>query len=509
MKISTRLALLVAAALIALFSVGGYALATLKQTMLDQRRAQITNLLQMAQHLASYYHDQEVAGTLSREQAQAGARQALTRLNHSDKSFFWVRTPEGMTLVHRNQALIGKNNEGKASDGRRDGDVFREALARDPMPILAVQARHPATGMMTDKLNGLVEFKPWNWWIGTGIFIDDINQTFWKTAGFLIGLIVAAAALIGILSWQIIRHVVGALGGEPVYAAGVTQRIARGDLTEHIVLRAGDATSLLACISKMQVSLVNMINSIRTGAEAVTVGTNQIASGNNDLSSRTEEQAASLQETAASMEQLTATVQQNSANAQRATNLAASASATAENGGAVVARVVAAMSAISASSEKMSDITATIEGIAFQTNILALNAAVEAARAGEQGRGFAVVASEVRSLAQRSSLAAKEIKALIETSIRKVQDGSGEVSEAGQTMNEIVRAVGDVTEIMSGISAASVEQRTGIEQVNQAVTQMDQVTQQNAALVEEAAAAAGSLADQADRLSRTVAVFRV
>ncbi|MCY0386180.1 methyl-accepting chemotaxis protein [Robbsia sp. Bb-Pol-6] len=509
MKISTRLVLLVAAALVALFSVGGYALTTLKHTMLDERRAQITNLLQMAQHLADYYHDQEVAGTLTREQAQASVKQALTQLNYSDKSFFWARTPEGITLIHRNQALIGKNNAGKALDGRSDGDVFREALARDPMPIMAVQARQPSTGVMTDKLNGLIEFKPWNWWIGTGIFIDDINKTFWETAGFLIGLIVVAAGVIGALSWQIIRNVVGALGGEPAYAAKVTQRIATGDLTERIVVQAGDQQSLLASIAKMQTSLVDMINRIRAGSEAVTVGTNEIASGNNDLSSRTEEQAASLQETAASMEQLTATVQQNSENAQRANQFAANASSTAQNGGVVVARVVEAMNAISASSGKMADITATIESIAFQTNILALNAAVEAARAGEEGRGFAVVASEVRSLAQRSSLAAKEIKSLIEDSIDQVREGSNQVSAAGRTMSEIVSAVGDVTEIMSGISTASVEQRSGIEQVNQAVAQMDQVTQQNAALVEEAAAAAGSLADQAERLSATVSVFRV
>ena len=509
MKVSTRLSLLVAAALIALFAVGGYGLYRLRHSMYSERRAQISNLLQMAEHLANYYHDQEVSGKLSREQAQDATKVALTQLNYSDKSFFWARTPEGITLVHWNQAVIGKNNAGKARDGRPDGDVFREQLAREHMPITEVFAKLPSTGVMADKLNGLVEFKPWDWWIGTGIFVDDINRTFWETAAFLIGLIVIATAVIAVLSWQIIRNVLGALGGEPQYAAAVTRRIAKGDLTERIIVRDKDGLSLISSIATMQASLVDMITRIRSGSEAVTVGTKQIAAGNTDLSSRTEEQAASLQETAASMEQLTATVKQNSDNAQKASQLSANASSTAESGGVVVARVVETMSAISASSEKMADITGTIESIAFQTNILALNAAVEAARAGEEGRGFAVVASEVRSLAQRSSLAAKEIKMLIEASIGQVREGSEQVSAAGKTMGQIVRAVGDVTEIMSGISAASVEQRAGIEQVNQAVAQMDQVTQQNAALVEEASAAAASLADQAERLSNTVAAFQV
>ncbi|WP_347555723.1 methyl-accepting chemotaxis protein [Robbsia sp. KACC 23696] len=509
MKVSTRLIILVTAALVALFAVGGYGLFSLRQAMYGERKAQIANLLQMAEHLASDYHEQEVAGKLTREQAQDATKTALGKLNYSAKSFFWARTPEGITLIHWNQAIIGKNNAGKALDGRPDGDVFREQLAHDHMPITLVLAKDPGTGQLVGKLNGLVAFAPWDWWIGTGIFVGDIDATFWRTAWLLIGLITIATVVIGAMSWQIIRNVVGTLGGEPAYAAAVTRRIATGDLTEKIVLRDRDDSSLVASIAVMQASLVDIITRIRTGSEAVTAGTTQIAAGNADLSSRTEEQAASLQETAASMEQLTATVKQNSENAQKASTLAANASSTAESGGVAVARVVDTMSAISASSDRMTEITGTIESIAFQTNILALNAAVEAARAGEEGRGFAVVASEVRSLAQRSSSAAKEIKTLIAASVSQVRDGSQQVSAAGETMSNIVKAVGHVTEIMSGISAASQEQHAGIEQVNQAVTQMDQVTQQNAALVEEAAAAAGSLADQAERLSVTVSAFKV
>ena len=509
MKVSTRLLVLVTAALVALFAVGGYGLFSLRQAMYGERRAQIANLLQMAEHLASANHDQEVAGKMTRQEAQDATKAALTKLNYSAKSFFWARTPEGITLIHWNQAVIGKNNAGKALDGRPDGDVFREQLQREHMPITLVLAKEPGTGELAGKLNGIVEFTPWNWWIGTGIFVDDIDAIFWRTAWLLIGLIAVATAVIGALSWQIIRNVVGTLGGEPLYAAAVTRRIATGDLTEAIVVKQHDSTSLVASIAAMQASLVDIITRIRSGSEAVTAGTTQIAAGNTDLSSRTEEQAASLQQTAASMEELTATVKQNADNAKKASTLAANASSTAESGGVAVARVVETMSAISASSSRMTEITGTIESIAFQTNILALNAAVEAARAGEEGRGFAVVAAEVRSLAQRSSSAAKEIKTLIAASVSQIHDGSQQVSAAGETMGNIVRAVGDVTEIMSGISAASLEQHAGIEQVNQAVTQMDQVTQQNAALVEEAAAAAGSLADQAQRLSVTVSAFKV
>jgi methyl-accepting chemotaxis protein len=241
----------------------------------------------------------------------------------------------------------------------------------------------------------------------------------------------------------------------------------------------------------------------------MTSATGQIAAGNADLSQRTEEQAASLEETASSMEELTSTVKQNADNARQANQLAAGASQVAVKGGAVVGQVVSTMSSINDSSKKIVDIISVIDGIAFQTNILALNAAVEAARAGEQGRGFAVVASEVRSLAQRSAAAAKEIKGLITDSVGKVEDGTRLVGEAGKTMDEIVTSVKRVTDIMAEIAAASQEQSSGIEQVNQAITQMDEVTQQNAALVEEAAAAAESLQEQAQSLTQAVSVFKL
>ncbi|MEC9641811.1 methyl-accepting chemotaxis protein [Escherichia marmotae] len=288
------------------------------------------------------------------------------------------------------------------------------------------------------------------------------------------------------------------------------RHIAGGDLVKSIEVDGSNEVGQLAeSLRHMQSELVRTVGDVRNGANAIYSGASEIATGNNDLSSRTEQQAASLEETAASMEQLTATVKQNAENARQASHLALSASETAQRGGNVVDSVVQTMRDISTSSQKIADIISVIDGIAFQTNILALNAAVEAARAGEQGRGFAVVAGEVRNLAQRSAQAAREIKTLIEDSVGKVDVGSTLVESAGETMAEIVSAVTRVTDIMGEIASASDEQSRGIDQVGLAVVEMDRVTQQNAALVEESAAAAAALEEQASRLTEAVAVFRI
>ena len=323
----------------------------------------------------------------------------------------------------------------------------------------------------------------------------------------LLLLLSAIALVLGALfAWRLTLGIVRPLG----HAVTVAETVAAGDLSADIVVQSRDETGqLMHALREMNASLAKVVGEVRSGTETIATASSQIASGNQDLSSRTEEQASSLEETAASMEELTSTVKQNADNARQANQLAVSASEVAVKGGSVVSQVVGTMGSINASSKKIVDIIGVIDGIAFQTNILALNAAVEAARAGEQGRGFAVVASEVRSLAQRSAAAAKEIKTLIGDSVEKVEQGSKQVAEAGRTMDEIVGSVKRVTDIMGEITSASQEQTSGIEQINQAISQMDQVTQQNAALVEEASAAAQSLQEQAGSLVQAVSIFKL
>jgi len=305
------------------------------------------------------------------------------------------------------------------------------------------------------------------------------------------------------------RNITHQLGGEPADVAHVANTIASGDLNVYIDTSKAKRGSIVDAMKGMQVSLCQTVGTVRASSEGIAVSSQQIAAGNFDLSSRTEEQASSLEETAASMEELTSTVRQNADNALKANELAVNASSVAVKGADVVTEVVETMNAINESSKKIVDIIGVIEGLAFQTNILALNAAVEAARAGEQGRGFSVVATEVRTLAQRSALAAKEIKSLINDSVERVDSGTRLADQAGATMNEIVSCVRQVTETINEITAASQEQSAGIEQVNQAISQMDQVTQQNAALVEEAAAAAESLRGQAGNLALVVSMFKL
>lgn len=315
--------------------------------------------------------------------------------------------------------------------------------------------------------------------------------------------------LAGLLAVSITRKLTRSLGGEPDYAAMIANKVANGDLAVDVVVQAGDQSSLLYAMKNMKDNLASIVARVRTGTDTIATASSQIASGNQDLSSRTVQQAASLEETASSMEQLTSTVRQNADNAQQADSLATEASQVAVKGGEVIGQVIGTMDDIHESANKIVDIISVIDSIAFQTNILALNAAVEAARAGEQGRGFAVVAAEVRTLAQRSASAAKEIKELIDESAEKVGTGSRLVREAGTTMNEIVASVTRVTDIMQEIATASSEQTSGIEQVSATIGEMDHVTQQNAALVEEAAAASQAMQDQAAELARIVGVFKI
>ena len=319
----------------------------------------------------------------------------------------------------------------------------------------------------------------------------------------------AVIAALALVSWFVVRTIWHQLGGEPEYARTIARAVAAGDLSMDIRLEAGDHSSLLAALHEMRERLAGMVAGIKSSAATIADASVEIAGGNADLAGRTEAQAGSLEHTACAMEALTDTVRTNAANAGQANQLVLSASGIATRGGEVVGNVVSTMGAINASARQIVEIIATIDGIAFQTNILALNAAVEAARAGEQGRGFAVVAGEVRTLAQRSAAAAKEIKGLIGDSVAKIDAGSVLVDQAGATMEQIVDAVRKVHDIMAGISDAGQRQRDGIEQIGRAIDDMDQMTRQNAALVEQASAAAASLTEQTGQLSGALAVFKL
>jgi len=395
------------------------------------------------------------------------------------------------------------------------GDAYKKAqntvlaLGRDQKQLDAADVSDGLGSMAFDEaLNALDTLSAYNFEQGRGAALQA-RSTHGQASMVLLGLVALGLLTGSAMAWAIRRRLIGQLGGEPVDAVRVARAVAAGDLSSRIDIKQGDTVSLMAQLLAMQSSLARTVSEVRSGSEQVATASSEIAQGNQDLSGRTEQQAASLQQTAATMDQLGSTVRNNADNARQANQLALNASGVAVKGGEVVSQVVQTMKGINESSKKIADIIGVIDGIAFQTNILALNAAVEAARAGEQGRGFAVVASEVRSLAQRSADAAKEIKTLISASVERVDQGTVLVDQAGQTMEQIVSAIRRVTDIVAEISSASVEQSSGVTQVGQAVTQMDQATQQNAALVEESAAAAESLRQQAQALVQAVAVFKL
>ncbi len=402
-----------------------------------------------------------------------------------------------------------RQNEAVTQEIKRQYDIYHGALAELIQLLGAGKINEffdqPTQGYQDGFEKEYVEFLKQNDHL-YDLAVEDNNSSYSMAIWIIIGVLLAVLAVI-VAVWFGIKNVLISPLNRLVESI---RHIAGGDLVQKIdVHGANEMGQLAESLRHMQGELMRTVGTVRTGANEIYSGASEIAMGNNDLSSRTEQQAASLEETAASMEELTATVKQNAENARQASHLALSASETAQKGGKVVDNVVQTMRDIAGSSQKIADIISVIDGIAFQTNILALNAAVEAARAGEQGRGFAVVAGEVRNLAQRSAQAAREIKSLIEDSVGRVELGSTLVESAGETMDEIVNAVTRVTDIMGEIASASDEQSRGIDQVGLAVAEMDRVTQQNASLVQESAAAAAALEEQASRLTQAVAVFRI
>jgi methyl-accepting chemotaxis protein len=483
------------------------------QTRIEERKNDLVNVAHVGLAIVEEYAALARAGTLSDDEARREALIRLRDVRYGEDGYFLVINSKPQMVMHPiKPSMNGKDLSGLAdADGRHHYVTFASAAQAPQGGFVdyVFPRPHVTPARAVDKLGYVVRYAPWDWIIATGAYMDDIDAAFYNSLYAAGAVFLVLALLLSTLVAFTNRSIERTIGGDPHYAAQVTEAIASGNLATAIRTREHDTDSLMQMIRRMRDALRRTIGEIRGVADSVAVTAREIASGNADLSARTEHQAASLQETASSLEQMTAMAQQTADHARSANQLAISAAQITDRGGAMVVEVVATMREISSESQKMVDIIAVIEGIAFQTNILALNAAVEAARAGDQGRGFAVVASEVRNLAQRSANAAKEIRGLIQNAVGKVGSGAELVERTGATIQEAQSAIARVSSIVQEIAAAVAEQSTGIEQINLAVTQMDNVTQQNAALVEEAAAATQAFEAQARQLQESVAAFSV
>jgi len=510
LKISTRLALGFAGITLAFLMLSGFAVWRMQQVSQATSRMEAqTQMLDLAERWQANVRQNSARsvaiayspGTAVFDLFKTDLLATTANTSETQKKFLELAKAKGSAATQQRVEAVGEVRKpwvatrDEANKIKAAGDeAGAQALVRDKLI--------PATTQYIQILQKLVDGQLEE--VATArADIETIFSQLYLVGGALLALCVGIAVF---ASWSISRGIAKGID----LASTAAQRFGEGDLSQSLNQDGKDEIAhLLQALAKMQTNLIGVVQRVRMGSESVATASSEIAQGNQDLSSRTESQASALQETAASMEQLSSTVKQNADNARQANQLAMSASTVAVQGGEVVAQVVDTMKGINEASRKISDIIAVIDGIAFQTNILALNAAVEAARAGEQGRGFAVVASEVRSLAGRSAEAAKEIKTLINNSVERVEQGTALVDQAGTTMTEVVTSIKRVTDIMGEISAASTEQSLGVSQVGDAVTQMDQATQQNAALVEEMAAAASSLRTQAQDLVQTVAVFKL
>lgn len=508
LSIRAKLGLLLAFSLVGMVLITAFSARSQYLQGLHDRKGVVQHTVESASGVLQWAYKLETAGKATRAQAQDMAKAAIGLMRYDGKEYFWINDLQGIMVMHP----IKPDLVGKPSNTIRDPNGF--IILEEAAKI----ARNRGSGYMSyfwpkpgkdapvEKISYVQHFEPWGWVVGSGLYVDDLRETFLANALSLSVQVAAVALVVGWLAWGISRSIARGIGK----AVKVLHVMAEGDLTVQIQPRGTDEVArLLHAMVEMQAKFTAVVRSVRQGSESVSTASTEIAAGNQDLSARTEAQASALQETAASMEQLGATVNKNADSARQGNQLARDASAVAIKGGEAVNEVVKTMQDINASSRRISDIIQVIDGIAFQTNILALNAAVEAARAGEQGRGFAVVASEVRALASRSAEAAKEIKGLIQASVERVEDGTALVDRAGATMSAVVESIQRVTELMGEISNASNEQAIGVAQVGEAVSQMDQTTQHNAAMVEEIAASAAGLKAQADDLVQNVAVFKL
>ena len=511
LPISRRLALLTAICLIGTGLLVSLLLVSERTLIMQERQLGVQQAVESAQTLVAHFHAQAVAGKLSEEAAKESAKAAIKALRYSGSEYFWINDMHPTMVMHPiKPELDGKDlTDNKDPAGTHLFVEFARTVKAHGSGFVWYLWPKPGSDTAVQKVSFVKGFEPWGWVIGSGVYVDTVDAVVATRLSMAGGSTAVLALVLIALSLLITRSVLDQLGGEPVDAAALTRRMAQGDLAVTIPLKAGDTSSLLHSILEMRDSFARIVGEVRQGSLGVATSSAEIAQGNMNLSERTEHQASALEQTAASMQDLSSTVHRNADSARQANQLALNASTVAVKGGAVVSQVVDTMQGINESSHRISDIIGVIDGIAFQTNILALNAAVEAARAGEQGRGFAVVATEVRSLAGRSAAAAREIKSLISASVERVEVGTALVNQAGTTMHEVVGAIKSVTDIMAEITAASNEQALGVAQVGEAVSSLDQATQQNAALVEEMASAAAQLKTVADDLVSTVSVFKL
>jgi methyl-accepting chemotaxis protein len=481
----------------------------------EARQQALRDFVDSADSLIAAIAAEAKAGKLTEEDAKATAIARVGQLRYANGAGYITSiTPDSVVLNNPASAAINGKNMGSFQDAKGSylyRNIAAVGASAQGSGYLSYWWPRPGAKEPSEKLAYVKRSASWNWDLIAGDYVDDIQQAFVASIIKSVAALAVLGVLLSVIAWMATRSVLSAIGGEPTVAAGIANRIAAGDLSQSGLETASRAPegSVIAAVERMRAQLRELVTRIHEAAGVITHSAGEIATGSLDLSQRTESQASSLEETAASMEELTATVRQNADNARHASEIAASASSVAEQGGTVVEQVVDTMSGITEASKKIADIIGVIDGIAFQTNILALNAAVEAARAGEQGRGFAVVAGEVRSLAQRSAEAAKEIKALIGASVERVDAGAALVDKAGQTMREVVSTVRNITGLVTEIASASREQSSGIEQVGHAVTDMDRVTQQNAALVEQSSAATQVLQEESEKLARLTASFKL
>ncbi|WP_083615476.1 methyl-accepting chemotaxis protein [Paraburkholderia sp. SOS3] len=500
--------------LVALLLVSVSAAWLSRQTRIDERKNDLINVAHVGLSIVEEYAALAKSGAIPEAQARKEALARLRDIRYGEDGYLLVIDSTPRMVMHpMKPATNGKLLAGIAdADGRHHYVSFAQVAQSPNGGFVDYVFPHPHSTEAVDKIGYVVRYAPWDWIISTGAYVDDIDAAFMETLYVLGAVFVVLALVLASLVWMINRSILRTIGGDPRYAAQVAGAIAEGDLTVTIEMRAnrtGYDSSLLNVMQRMRDALTGTVRQIGAAADSVATGAREIATGSADLSVRTENQAASLEETAASMEEVTSMVRQTAEHAKTASQLAVKAAQIAGDGGNMVADAVATMRDISAASQRMVEIIAVIEGIAFQTNILALNAAVEAARAGEEGRGFAVVAAEVRSLAHRSAAAAKEVRELIGNAVGKVGSGAQLVEQAGGTIDGARDAIAQVTTLIQEIAAAASEQSSGIEQVNLAVTHMDTLTQENAALVEEAAAAAQSLTEQAVILQNALRAFHL